>query len=426
LTLNDAVAQALAANPSIAASEQSVAATEAKVDQSWTGFLPQLLLSLSYRRATMNSPVPPYIDASVLPAGIAPMLGREESKSFNNYSAGATLNHTIWDFGRTSGGWKAAQEFRAAARADVKTSREQVRLTTIVAYYSVLGAQEAVTVAEEAVRQMEQHLTVAKAQWEAGARQRIDVTRAQSDLASAKMNLSKARNGDTIARVNLATAMGLSKTPQFRVERPTAGTDPHSATDLEALVRTALQDRPDVRALRARIRASEQIIGVSRSGYYPTLGLSAGVNWQGYHLKSGTSGLPYNWFAGVNATWNALSPIPASGASREAQANQRVLMANLDSLELSIGAEVKSAALAMQEAKQRLEPVAALITSAEETLRLAEGRYQAGTGSIIEVTDAQAVYTQSRLSGIQAEYDVETARARLQRAMGAFSGSDRE
>jgi outer membrane protein len=70
--------------------------------------------------------------------------------------------------------------------------------------------------------------------------------------------------------------------------------------------------------------------------------------------------------------------------------------------------------------------VAALVTSAEETLRLAEGRYEAGTGSIIEVTDAQAVYTQSRLSGIQAEYDVETARARLQRALGSFSGAERK
>jgi outer membrane protein len=220
--------------------------------------------------------------------------------------------------------------------------------------------------------------------------------------------------------------MGLSKTPEFRVERPPAGTDPNNAADLDALVRTALRDRPDARALRARVLASEHQVSISRSGYYPTLGLSAGVNWQGYHLKSGKAGLPYNWFAGVNATWNALSPIPASAASREAEANHRVLVANLENLELSTGAEVKSAALAVQEAKQRLEPVAALVTSAEETLRLAEGRYEAGTGSIIEVTDAQAVYTQSRLSGIQAEYDVETARARLQRALGSFSGAERK
>jgi outer membrane protein len=185
LTLDEAVSKALIANPTITASEQSVAATEAKVDQSWTGFLPQLLLNLSYKRATANFSPQPYLDTSsintaALPSGITSFFGREEPTSYNNYSAGATLNHTIWDFGRTSGGWKAAQELRAAAHSDVKTSREQVRLTTIVAYYSVLGAQEAVTVAEEAVRQMDQHVTVAKAQWEAGVRQRIDVTRTQS------------------------------------------------------------------------------------------------------------------------------------------------------------------------------------------------------------------------------------------------------
>jgi len=265
-------------------------------------------------------------------------------------------------------------------------------------------------------------VTVAQAQAEAGVRQRIDITRAQSDLAQAKLNLSKARNGGLIARVNLATAMGLTTTPEFRVERPDAGKDPNNAADMEALVRTAIHNRPDIRALQARARASEQLVGVSRSGYYPTLGVSAGVNWQGYHLESGKDGLPYNWFAGVSATWNALAAIPASAAARESQANYRVLQANLESLELAIRAEVKSAALAVQESKERLEPVAALVTSAEETLRLAEGRYEAGAGSIIEVTDAQTVYTQSRLSKIQAEYDIETARARLQRALGSFAG----
>lgn len=424
LTLDEAVAKALAANPSITASEQSVAATEAKVDQSWTGFLPQLLLNLSYKRSTMNSPIPPYMENSAATSSFGSLMGRQEGKSYNNYSAGATLNHTIWDFNRTSGGWKVAQALRSAARADVVTSKAQVRLNTIVAYYSVLGAEEAVAVATEAVRQMERHVNVAQVQAEAGTRQRIDITRAQSDLANAKLNLSKARNGGLIARVNLATVMGLATIPEFRVERPPAGKDPNNAADMEALVRTALHHRPDVRALEARARASEHMVAVSRAGYYPTLGLSAGVNLQGYHLELGKNGLPYNWFAGVNATWNALAPIPASAASREAEANLRVIQANQESLALGIRAEVKSAALGLQEAKERLEPVAALVASAEETLRLAEGRYEAGAGSIIEVTDAQTVYTQSRLGTIQAEYDVETARARLQRALGSFSGPE--
>ncbi len=417
LTLDEAIARALKQNPSLTASEETLAAAEARADQSWSGFLPQLLLSLSYRRTTLNSPPPPYIDTAALPAGFGGILGREESDSYNNYSAGVTLNHTLWDFGRTWGGMNAAKELRGAAKSDLGTSRAQVTLGTTIAYYTVLATEETVRVAEETMQQMAQHLAVAKAQAEAGVRQRLDVVRAEADLENAKLNLARAKNGFAIANVQLATTLGLSTTPAFTLERPSS-TQSIDSNDREALVQAAFGARPELKAIRARERASGHLVTAADAGFFPALGLTAGLNYAGYELES--SKLPYNWFAGLTLSWNALAPIPVSAASNEAEANARAAAANRRSLELAIRAEVESAALSLGEAEARLAPSAALVATAGETLRLAEGRYGAGAGTIVEVTDAQALYTQARLSALQAEFDLETARARLSKALGSF------
>jgi outer membrane protein len=153
---------------------------------------------------------------------------------------------------------------------------------------------------------------------------------------------------------------------------------------------------------------------VANAGWWPTVSAQASWSHTGYKV----SDLPFNWALGVNATWSALGGLQAYPAAREAEANERAAHANLDNLELGVRTEIESAVVAAEEARARLKPVEALVAAARETLRLAEGRYQAGAGNMVEVTDAQALYTQARLQVIQAELDLEVARVRLRKALG--------
>lgn len=438
LTLEQAVAVAFESNPSLTASRAQMAAAQARIDQSWSGFLPQLLVSMGYRRATMNSVAAPFIRAESLPEQFRAALQRIEPDTYNNFNASVALNHNIWDFGRTLGALRASKEFREGARADYAVTRDQVWLNVVQAFYVALAAREAVAVSEEVKRQMEQHVALAEAQVQAGIRQQIDVTRARSDLAQARMNLLRARNGELLARLGLATAMGRDEPPDFTVVRPPpsgdqlgngggneAGGAPVGAidpNDLEAAVREAIQRRPELHSLRAKARAQGELVGVAKAGRYPILGVNAAVSYQGYDITN----LPYNFTVGASLSWNLLSFIPAQAAAREAAANAHGMEANLRALELAVRTEVQAAMLTWREARERLEPADALLTSARETLTLAEGRYQGGTGNIVEITDAQAVYVQARLAHIQAEFDVETARARLHRALGYGPGGKRE
>ncbi len=72
----------------------------------------------------------------------------------------------------------------------------------------------------------------------------------------------------------------------------------------------------------------------------------------------------------------------------------------------------------MQSAAEQVRAVAKAVEAARENWRLAQGRYKAGVGSIIEVTDAQVQFYRTELELIRAKYDFKTAEARFDKAIG--------
>jgi len=418
VTLSQAIQRALVGNPSLSASRETLAASGYRVGEAWSGYLPQATVSAGYKRGTLNSALTPYLASSSAATSFRTLMSRETITSYDNWSAGLSLTQTLYDFGRTGGAFDAAKASERASRADLAASVESLYLTVTQAFFTVLATQEAVSAADETKRQMESHLAVAQAQVAAGIRQKIDITRAQSDLAAADLALMKAKNANQIGRVALNNAMGVEEDIDFLVERPARGEE-LSVPDTGAAVKEAMSTRPEYRSLKEKIQALEGAKKTARSGYFPSVGATGGLTYTGYKLPD----MVYNWSVGVSLTWNAFSGLYTTNAVREADANIRALEATTRSLELAIRSEVESAILAYQEAVERLNPSKALLQSARETLGLAEGRYKAGVGSLIEVTDAQAMYTQGKTNLIQTEYDLEVARVRLLKAIGKIPSS---
>jgi outer membrane protein TolC len=303
-----------------------------------------------------------------------------------------------------------------ASEADLQETIENISYNVIQSYFSMLSAQESVAAAQETKMKMEKHLELAKAQLAAGIRQKIDVMRAQSDLASANLTLVQAKNALSLARLNLINAMGISKDLEFTVKSPENLAEIKS-TSIDDAVRNALVKRPGYRSLKEKIQAAEGTLVAARSGYFPTIAASGNAGYTGYELN----GLVYNWSAGLTMTWNFFSGFNTQNAVSEASANLSALQAELDKITLSIKNEVESAWINFSEAKEKIEPAEALLLSAEETLKMAEERYAAGAGNIVEVTDAQALYIQAKASRIQISYEFEIARAKFFKAVGAIS-----
>jgi len=413
LTLDQAIRIALESNPAITAAQATRAAAVHGVDVTMTGFLPQVTGSVGYKRATQNSAVSPSVGSGTLLSSAT----RTSGASYDNYSATLGLQQTIWDFGRTLGPFDAAKAQDRAALAAVRSTIEDTFLQVGQAYFQAIAARETVEAAEESKRQMTEHLAAAQGRVDAGLRPRIDVTRAQADLASADLAQIQATNAERTAQIALGTAMGRPGLGRVTLARP-AASEPPGAEDLETSVREAMDARPELRQLQEQIKAAEAQVVAARGGFFPTLGANAGLTYTGYKVQD----LAWNWYVGASLNWGLVSSIVAANATaKEYAENVRALKANLTSLQNSIRAEVENAEVAWREARDKQAPAQALLAAARETLDLAEARYAIGSGNVTEVADAQATMVQARSSVIQAELDLEVARIKLLRSLGRLA-----
>lgn len=185
--------------------------------------------------------------------------------------------------------------------------------------------------------------------------------------------------------------------------------------DVDALIAEAAGRRPDLQAAEAQLKAAEASIELARAQGRPTLSLSAGPSWQstaGTSSNGGTLGLTLNVpiFSGFDKTYRVRS----AAAQAEVRAAQR------DRLKNQIALDVWRAYQSLTTATQSLKMTNDLVVSAEQSARVALGRYKAGVGTVLDLLTAQSALASARLQRIQAQLDWNVYRATLAQSMGAL------
>jgi outer membrane protein TolC len=197
----------------------------------------------------------------------------------------------------------------------------------------------------------------------------------------------------------------------------------------------SLQKRPELLKAEADIRAAKARVQAEKANYFPTLSVNGAYNWATGTQDLGQLPTPIPDVSGrelvgdVGNSWNAgivLSvPLFQGGLTRgrvsEARANMMALEAQRNAVIQSVLLEVNQSYADMESAKVRIQVMESAFQKARESLALAEGRYQAGIGPSIEVTDAQLAAVQAEIDHIQAQYDHQLSVARLFKATGRTS-----
>lgn len=407
LTLDQAITLALQVHPSIVAARGTSLVQEARLGQVRADLYPRFDLTAGYRRATANFAPTSQTGSSL--NRIA--TGGTSNETFNNYSAGLSIQQRIFDFGRTGAAVEAAREGLKAGRFDEEATVENVVVNVKVAYFGLLGERHLVRVNEETVRQFEQHLRQAEGFFQIGTRPKFDVTKAEVDLTNAQLNLIRARNAAEVARVTLANAIGLPNRQIGELEE-LLDFKKVEITEAEALDE-ALQRRPEFLSLAASRRAGEALVRSAQRSFFPILSGVADYTYRGQEFP-----LVWNWDVGLNLTFPLFSGYLLKSQLAEARANLTTIEANQESLRQSILLEVRQSYLNLQEAGERVGLSNLVVRQAEENLALANGRFQAGIGNSVERTDAQVLLTNARTQQIQALYDYKVDEAHLEKAMG--------
>ncbi len=398
VSLEDAIRTARANHPQLLQARAGAEAAAARADEALAPLLPQVGGSLSYRRGTANSPG----------------LGPTSWTGKDLWTAGATASQLVWDFGQTTGRWDSAKESAGAQRDSERHTALQVVLGVRSAFFTARASKDLVGVARETLANQEAHLRQIRGFVEVGTRPEIDLAQARTDRANAQVQLITAENAYQTARAQLNQAMGIEGPTDYDVADDTMPAVEGEDQPLETLLAEAIRARPDVASLEGQVRAQQAAIGSARGGYFPSLGVAAGISDTGPDPARSVA----NWNATATLTWNFFQGGLTAAQVREARASLTGIEAQLAALRQQVRLEVDQAARAVRAAKAALSAAGEALLNARERLRLAEGRYQTGTGSIIELGDAQVALTAAGAQQVQADYTLASARAQLLKALG--------
>jgi TolC family type I secretion outer membrane protein len=408
LTLRDCLDKALANQPAIRSARESVNAGQGRVTQARSPYLPQVQASTGYTESH----------------SLGGALGESSTKS---YATTLSVNQVIYDFGKTGSNLDAARFGARSAETEVDRVVQEVVLNVKQAYYSLLQADKLLKVSQQTLVQTESHLRKAEAFFRAGSKPRFDVTRAEVDVNNARLGLINARNNVRLRTIALYNAMGTA--PGGDIETEDTLSPPAAIPSLDEVQEEALRNRPELLKIETDIRTTEARVRSAQSGYLPTLSANGAYNWA--HGTSETSFPPGvlgsgefsshvgdSWNAGVMLSMPLFEGGMTSGRVAEARANRYALEAQRDTLKQSILIEVSQAHADLESAAARIAVMDSSLKSARESLELAVGRYQAGVGPSIEVTDATVAAAKAETDHIEALYDYQLAVARLAKAMG--------
>ncbi len=402
LTLQDCIVIALKINPQLAAAGNTLLAAQSRIGEAKSGYYPQVDWQTDYTHFSSTT------------GGLSFGQGAftRVTTSQNNFQSGPALTQNIYDFGKTKSQVQIATYNRDASRQDYENVSLGIVLSVKTAYYGVLQAQRSLAAAEKVVNQAREHLKQAQGFFQVGTAPKIDVVNAEVTLSNAQLSLIQAQNAVQIAWQNLNNAMGVPDAPEYRIEDNLAYR-PYPITFEEALKR-AYSDRADLRAAMFRVKSSEQSFRLAQTGYYPAISGSAGYTWSGDSLP-----LDHGWNVGATLTVPIFSGFLTKKQVDESTANLNVARANEETLRQQIYLQNRQAYLNLQQAASSIATAKTGLKQAQENLDLANGRYAAGVGSNIEVTDALTTFTSAQTAYINALYSYKTAEANLENAMGA-------
>ncbi|HEX4264780.1 MAG TPA: TolC family protein [Verrucomicrobiae bacterium] len=408
LTLVEARQMALKNHPRIAAANYRVLAAQEVTRESRAGFFPQVNL---YGSAVGADSVDTRIEAG----------GLNNPSVFDRAAGGVGVSQLITDFGRTAN-LTASSRFQAQAEGqNANATREQVLLSVDEDYFSTLQAQSVMNVAQQTLDTRQLLLDQVTVLASNKLKSELDVSFARVALEEGQLLLQRAQNNFEASLASLSTALGFREFRRFNlVEEALPISD--GTNDVSALIDTALRDRPEILALTNEREAASRFARAQKDSRLPTVSAIGAAGGSPMHDDR----LPDDYAAGG---LQVSVPVFAGGlyvarqheAEFRAEADAELLRA----LEDNVIRDVRIAWLNLNNARERLRTTEQLVNHANEAFDLEQARYNAGSSSIVELSEAQLELTSAQIAATNARYDVLIQEANVNYQIGGLSAATR-
>jgi len=349
----------------------------------------------------------------------------EISNSFpasdRSWAINLTASQVLYAGGGVRSTIRSSKLAREAAVLDLQSAINDALLNVRVGFYTVLLTREKITVQEKNLELLQQQLKTTTDRYNAGTVSSFEKLRSEVAVANAKVPLITAKNDHRLAIETLRQLLGFTtnkpdalwKIPEF------VGTLDYQPArfELQAAFDAAHANRPDLQRLAKLTEARGESVTAAKSNYLPTVSAIGG--WQ---LRKGATGSfgdsPNGWLVGVQSQWNIFDGRATAGRVAQAKSALEQTRLTLTEAQLAAEVEVRRAFLQWQQAIELADATKKVTGQAEEAVRLANARYNAGTGTQLDVLQAQTDLTTARTNEIQAYYTYNVSVASLRKATG--------
>ena len=399
LTLADAEARALKNQPRLAAAVLRAQAASKRVQQSRSSYFPQVTGNLTAVQANGDSAVA---------AGAV-----TTSSVSTRVAGGVSLTQLVTNFGRTQYLVRSSRLTAQAATQNTEDMRQQILRDVDQAYFATEAAESVRGTAQAvlAFRQTELRQLTALAQSQ--LRSTLDVQFAQVLVSEAQLAVVRADSNVLAARAQLTAAMGDDNDPDYALAEQAQ--PPLLEDDVTIYIREAIANRPDLKALQLEAQAAQQYANSESKLNYPTINLLGAAG----EVPERDQTLKQNYgAAGINISVPVFNGGLYSGRIAEAKLRAQAAGQDVRSRSLLIERDVRTNWAQARDAYLQIQVAQDLVNQTGVALRLAQERYDAGLGSIVELNQAELSQTSALIQAASARFDYLSARAVLNYALG--------
>ena len=406
LSLQDAHAMALKNHPRVLASQANYLRANEIITETRSAYYPGINGDVTGSQASDNA----RIGAGFL----------SDSRLFSRFGTGVTLSQLITDSGRTPNLVASSKLQAQASRQDYQATRYDVIAAVDQAYAETLLAKQLVTVAQQTVATRQTVVTQVGELTKNKLRSQVDLSFAQVNLSQANLMLLRAQTRLESAYANLGQALGTQQSIRYQLtDEPLP---PNPPKDAEELIRQALQNRPEVASLRLQSEADQRFVRAEADLKRPTVSLTGVAGFLPFIDPENANPNIAKEYEG--AAINVQIPIfnghLFSARRRAAEFQLQAADQRLRDFEDRIARDVRNAWEGARTAYEAIGETAQLVQQANLALDLAQGRYNLGLASIVELTQAQLGQTQAQVENLNAKYAYQEAYAALQYTIGGL------
>ena len=371
------------------------------------GFLPSLTSGANYEE---------------LESRYATLAGASPNRRPFIWNVNVRLTETVYAGGAVHGRMDIARLQKESRWLDYQATVDRVIMDVRIAFYDVLRNQSDIVVHERAVGFLSEQVKNESARLDVGTGQRLNVLRAEVNLALEQSALVDSRNRLRNSYLRLSELLAIPYSIDqdhgpFEVEGELSYQKTILMVD-DCLARALLQ-RPELTVRDNEIKIQKKQLIVDRSEVLPHVNLFAGYDVVSEPDRTQAADYYNGYVAGVQVSWHLFDGLATKGRLNATRARVQAAETSSDETHRTIEAEVLRAYRDLQKAEEQIQTQTANVQLAQESLKLATANFDLGLTSQLELLQSQLDLTRALTAELSARFDHSTALARLQRAMGS-------